>query len=288
MSDNSENNEIKVEEQPDLGLDEIKIEEEGVEKPVSNEDELAKLRAEIEAERNARLEAERRAQEAQIVAHRASSEVDDTNLQLVTSAIDTVKRENDILKANYRAAMSNADYEKAAEYQEAMSHNAAKLLQLENGKTAMENKPRNEPPVQRSSDPVEQLASQLSPRSADWVRRHPQYATDPRLTQKMIAAHNLAVADGHRADTDDYFQAVEETLKINRKVEQNESALSSAAEPARRREAPPAAAPVSRDTARSNTVRLSAEEREMASMMKMTPEEYARNKLALKREGKMH
>lgn len=288
MSEDNKETEIKVEDQPELGLEDIKIESDSPEKAASEADQIAALRAEIEAERRARLEAENRAQEAMMTAHKASSEVDDTNLQLVSSAIDTIRRESDILKANYRAAMSNADYEKAAEYQEAMSHNAAKLLQLESGKTALENKPRSEPPVQRNADPVEDLASRLSPRSADWVRRHPQFATDARLTQKMIAAHNLAIADGHRADTDDYFQAVEETLKINRRVEQNESALSSASEPSRRREAPPAAAPVSRDSGRSNTVRLSAEEREMASMMKMTPEEYARNKLALRKEGKIH
>ena len=288
MSGNSEENEIRVEDQPDPALEEIKIEAEGGEKPALAEDEVAKLRAEIEAERNARLDAERRAQEALMTAHKASSEVDDTNLQLVSSAIDTVRRESEILKANYRAAMSNADYDKAAEYQEAMSHNAAKLLQLESGKTALENKPRGEPPVQRSADPVEALASQLSPRSADWVRRHPQYATDARLMQKMIAAHNLAIADGHRADTDDYFSAVEETLKINRKVEQNESALSSASEPARRRESAPAAAPVSREGTRTNVVRLTEAQKEMAAMMKMTPQEYAQNLVALKKEGKIH
>lgn len=281
-------NDIKIDEQAEAGLENVKIEENAPEKSVSEADQIAELRAQIEAERNARLEAEKRAQEALMTAHKANSEVDDTNLQLVNSAIDNMRRESDILKANYRAAMSNADYERAAEYQEAMSHNAAKLLQLESGKTALENKPRNEFPVQRNLDPVEDFASKLSPRSADWVRRHPQYATDPRLTQKMIAAHNLAVADGHRADTDDYFQAVEETLKINRRVEQNESALSSASEPSRRREAPPAAAPVSRDSGRTNVVRLSEEQKEMAAMMKMTPEEYARNLVALKREGKIH
>ena len=106
--------------------------------------------------------------------------------------------------------------------------------------------------------------------------------------QKMIAAHNLAIADGHRADTDDYFSAVEETLKINRKVEQNESALSSASEPARRRESAPAAAPVSREGTRTNVVRLTEAQKEMAAMMKMTPQEYAQNLVALKKEGKIH
>ena len=52
----------------------------------------------------------------------------------------------------------------------------------------------------------------------------------------------------------------------------------------------PAAAPVSRQSSsdRQTVVRLSAEEREMASMMKMTPEEYGKEKLKLKREGKIH
>jgi hypothetical protein len=38
---------------------------------------------------------------------------------------------------------------------------------------------------------------------------------------------------------------------------------------------------------RSNVVTLSAMEVEMAESMSMTPEEYARNKLALVREGKL-
>jgi hypothetical protein len=42
------------------------------------------------------------------------------------------------------------------------------------------------------------------------------------------------------------------------------------------------------DGSRPNVVRLSAEQREMASMMNMTPEEYARNMRDLKREGRMN
>lgn len=288
MSEENKEPIIEVEDLVEPTKEEVKIETGEPEKVASEADRIAELEATVAAERQARLEAEKRANEALITAHKASSEVDDTNLQLVTSAIDTVRRENDILKANYRAAMSNADYDKAAEYQEAMSHNAAKLLQLETGKTALENKPRNDVPTQQNLDPVESVASRLSPRSADWVRRHPQYATDQRLFQKMVAAHNLAVADGHRADSDEYFQAVEETLKINRKVDQNESALSSASEPSRRRESAPAAAPVSRDGGRSTVVRLTEAQKEMASMMKMTPQEYAQNLVALKKEGKIH
>jgi len=256
--------------------------------PIENS--LETLKEQLERERQARAEAERRANEATQTAYQAQVEMQDNNLHLVTNAIETVNQTNSILKANYRDAMAAGDYDIAAEIQAEMSSNAAKLLQLEQGKQALENAPRGEAPRPYTADPVEALASQLSPRSADWVRRNPQFATDNRLYQKMLAAHNLAVADGIDPDTDDYFASIEDTLRI-RSRDRYEDASSSAARPVQRRSAPPAA-PVSRSgTAtgtRPNRVTLTPEEREMASMMGMTPEEYGRNKLALKKEGRMN
>lgn len=225
---------------------------------------------------------------AEVEAHAARGTVQETNLQLVTNAIDTLRQSNEIAKANYKAAMSAGDYDAAATYQEEMSSHAAKLLQLEQGKQVLESTPAPVAPVQRSTDPVEAFASQLSPRSAEWVRKHPQFVTDPRLNQKMIAAHNMAMADGHVADSDEYFSTVESLLQIGKAPPAE--ALSEAAQPTARRatSTPPPAAPVSRDTRGGNVVRLTPEEREMAEMMKMTPEEYAKNKVALKKEGRLH
>jgi hypothetical protein len=63
--------------------------------------------------------------------------------------------------------------------------------------------------------------------------------------------------------------------------------MSSASRPAPR-PAPPAA-PVNRSSSpRNNTVRLSAAEAETAKMFGMTEQEYAKHKLALKREGKIN
>jgi hypothetical protein len=247
----------------------------------------------LEQERKARLEAERRAREAYESAADAKNEVQDTNLQLVKNAIDTVKRNNEILKYNYSEAMAVGDYNKAAEIQESMGMNSAKLMELERGRAHMENAPKvvaPEPP--RPSDPVEALASQLSPRSADWVRRNPQCVTDPRMYQKMVAAHNLAVADGYTPDTDDYFGMIEDTLKIGRRVniDQDDDPMSGAAKVTQRRSAPPAA-PVSRGGggtgSRPNEVRLTREEIETARDLGMTEKEYARNKMLLKKEGRL-
>ena len=290
MSETKQTEEIEVQvDEPVVETPDIVVETDG-KQVISAEDGVEELRRRLDIERKGREEAEYRAQQATSQVQQARSEVDSSNLQLVRTAIDTMKREGDILKENYKQAMAAGDFDSAAEYQEAMADARAKLLQLENGMSAMEAQLKQPPRPVQHADPVELMASQLSAPSAAWVRAHPEYARTPRLTQKMIAAHNLVTADGIASDTPEYFASVERILGISAPVEQ-ESAMSSASAPAQRRSAP-AAAPVSRTgTAtgtRPNIVRLSAEEREMASMMGMSPEDYARNKVALKREGKLH
>lgn len=251
---------------------------------------IEKLQKKLKMERERRKEAEKHAQQASYEAQRASYQVEDSNLTLVTNAIDTLKRDNEYLKAAYKESLSVGDYDRAAEIQEAMSGNSAKLLQLENGKNVMESRPKQMP--QAPVDPVEAMASQLSPRSASWVRKNPQFATDSRLTQKMIAAHNLAMADGHQADTDEYFDYVEDILRVKKNIQEDDddSALSEASSAKSRRSAP-VAAPVSRSgTApgtRPNVVRLTSDEREIARFNKMTDQQYAQYKLQLQREGKL-
>jgi hypothetical protein len=266
--------------------DNIVIDEEPVTKSepriVEPEEGLENLKEQLERERQARAEAERRAQEAATSAYYAQNEVQDSNLHLVNNAIDTIQNQNNILKANFKAAMENGDYDSVVEIQSAMSENAAKLMQLEQGKQALETTPRTPAPVFTPSDPVEALAAQLTPRSASWVRSHPEYATDPRLNQKMLAAHNLVVADDIQPDTDEYFTSVERILGMS----------DDRAATQKRPSAPPAA-PVSRSgsgagSSNPNHVTLSAQEREMAELMGMTPKEYAKNKLALKRDGRLN
>lgn len=256
---------------------------------------IRELKFQLEQEKLARAEADKRAREAAHREFEAKNEVNNTNLTLINNAIINVRQETDYLKANYRDAMSVGDYDRAAEIQQRMADNSAKLLQLENGKTAMETHVKESVPQYRQPvDPVEALASQLSPRSAAWVRQHPQFATDQRLFQKMIAAHNLAMADGLAPDSDEYFDVIEDTLKVSRtstavSVENTADPTYEAARVVQRRTSPPAA-PVSRSGApgtRPNVVRLTSEEREIAKMMKMTEQEYAQNKVALQREGKL-
>lgn len=264
---------------------------------ISPEIGIEALRHQLEMEKSARAEAEKRARMAENTASRASLEVQDSNLQLIVSAIDSVNRTNTMLKRDYAAAMQAGNFEAAADIQSQMSINGAKLLQLENGKAALSEKLKNPPQQQQQmpTDPVEAIASQLSPRSAAWVRAHPECVNDKRLYMKMIGAHNIAVADGYVADTDEYFAEIERQLGYRKpqttvQAEEGEEPTSMAAKPMARK-APPPPAPSSRaasnGTGGKNTVTLTREEREMASIMGMTPEEYAKNKVALKKEGKL-
>ena len=264
---------------------------------ISPEIGIEALRQQLEMERGARAEAEKRARMAENTASRASLEVQDSNLQLIVSAIDSVNRTNTMLKRDYAAAMQAGNFEAAAEIQSHMSINGAKLLQLENGKAALSERLKNPPQQQQQApvDPVDAIASQLSPRSAAWVRAHPECVKDRRLYMKMVGAHNIAVADGFQADTDEYFSEIERQMgyrKARTEVarEEAEEPTSMAAKPMTRKPQPPAA-PSSRTagngSAGRNTVTLNSAEREMASIMGMTPEEYAKNKVALKKEGKL-
>jgi len=300
MSNNDDQIEIQLDEPekkdaaPEIQV--VKAEEEPKKeksREIEPEEGLESLRAQLEKERATRIEMERRAREFAQTAYQAKNEAQDSNLHLVNNAIESVKQNTEVLKSNYAQAMSAGDYDRAAEFQQAMSANAAKLLQLEQGKQALENMPKQQAPANFGvSDPVEALASQLTPRSAAWIRANPQFATDPRQYQKMLAAHNLAVADGIPPDTDEYFESVESTLRMRRQqpVQDVSDPMSDAAKPVSRR-TPPPVAPVSRSGtpgSRPNVVRLTAAEREMAQMMGMTDSEYAKNKLALQKEGKLN
>jgi chromosome segregation ATPase len=187
--------EIIIDDSPEVEVEEAQVPD--------IQESISELKRQINAEREARVDAERRA-------HAANSEKDDTEIQLVSSAIDSLNRDTEILKSNYQIAMQNQDYAGAADIQQMMGEKAAQLQQLKNGLEAMNSKPKTPEPQYTPADPVEAFASRLSATSAEWVRKNPQFVTDPRLNRKMIRAHEDAVDDGIAVDTPPYYAAIEE------------------------------------------------------------------------------
>jgi hypothetical protein len=306
MSDEEDHVEVTLDKAEDAVKDEPEIEivdekpkkEPEVEKAqiIEPEEGIQELKKRLEAEKYARLEAEKRAREASVKAERANDYAKDANYQLVVNAIETVKERSETLKVAHKEAMSVGDYDKVAEIQEAMSINAYQLNELKRGEQAMkeqqqaaEEAARRQPvrPIDPPADMIEQMAQNVSPRSASWLRSNKESLSGEREIRKMLRAHEDAIDDGIAADTDEYFSFIESRLGFRKHQEEQESALSTAAAPAPRRSTQPPPAPVSRSNQRSNVVRLTREQADTAKMLGMSDKEYAQHMIALREEGKL-
>jgi hypothetical protein len=266
---------------------------------------LEKLKKQLDDEKRAAKEATARATaaEADAAAARnaetaARTEAQTSNLHAVNAAISAVTQAMDAAEAAYAEALSVGDHGRAAKLNREMNQNAARLSKLEDNKTAIETAPKPTPrPTSAPTNDVERIASQLSPRSASWVRAHPEYASGAKYNE-MVAAHNLALARGKTVESDEYFATIERILDLNAPpVAPAEAAAAIDTAPQQatggRNSAPaPAAAPVSRggtgNGSKPRTMTLTKDMREMASMMGMTDQDYAKYRQQLIDEGAIH
>lgn len=281
---------IKIDDAVDGVEDAIEVVEdkpEGAALEIEAESALAKLKKELEEERQARKTAENAARAAYEQARMAYTEADDTNITLVSNAIDTIKRDNDILTQNYAEAMSQGDYDRGAQIQQTLSANAIKLDKLENGLQEMQRAPKRAPaPPPAASNKMDQIISSVTPRSAAWLKSNRDAIDNDRMINKMFRAHEDAVDEGIEPDSDSYFRFIEGRLGLGKQQEQ-ESPLSSASKPISR-QAPPPAAPVNRTSnGRSTQATLTRAEADMAKMLGMSEKEYWLHKAALQKEGKL-
>jgi hypothetical protein len=117
-----------------------------------------------------------------------------------------------VAEAEYAAAAETGDFKKQGEAQRKVAAAEARLAILEGNQA-----PSHTGRVQsRSStgDPFEDHVSQFSTPSAQWMREHRDWVTDPRKSSKLTGAHHMAVGDGYTPDTDEYFNHVEKLLNI--------------------------------------------------------------------------
>jgi hypothetical protein len=269
---------------------------------VTPEEGLQKLQKQLDDERAARQAAEARANEAAQGEANARVDVQKTQLDMVKGAIEQLTLASDTLETQYEAALTAQDFKAAAKAQREMANNAAKLAQLEAGKAALEKAPK--PTPRAPVDPVEAFASQLQAPSAAWVRAHPEFVRDQHKHQQMLAAHQLAIARGHKAETPEYFASIEKTLDLAAPITRNDEnddddPMKDAARPANGggRSVAPASAPVSRSgsgngsTQNGRSIKLTLDQQEAARASfpdSKTPlEDYARQLVALRKEGKL-
>jgi len=253
---------------------------------------LSEKQREAEEIRRQKFEAERYAQKAQQEVKTYQVQAQDNQLTAFVNAIASFERDAEMLERDYANTLSEGDYAKAAKLQRQMAQVESKLIQLSQGKEAVQEKlnyerqmleqQRRQPQPQyeqQPTDPIEaQIQSVKSPTSQAWLRSHRDVLADPVKTKLMTAAHYEADALNIQPDTPEYFAHIESKVYGGEPVQQT-------VQQPRQRQAM-AAAPVSRTNSAQTfragqqvTMTLSPAERQAARDIDMSDEEYLEAKL---------
>jgi hypothetical protein len=224
-------------------------------------------RAEREAAANRRAEeAHRAAQEAIREAEAAKAQARSSNADTINTALASATAEVEAAKRDIKLAGEAGDYEALADAQERLAAAKSLALRYDEAKADLEaakqeQPKRREAPQERvPADPVESYIAGRSAPTAQWLRSHTDYITDPRKNAKMNAAHHDAVAEGFAPDTPQYFEHVEKFLGLKQADNQQLRKR-----PASRPVAPTATANGSSSSNASNEVRLTAGEARSAT-----------------------
>jgi hypothetical protein len=249
--------------------------------------ELKKLERDLKKERQARERAEQQKDMAQ---HEAS----ENRKHVIAAAVHQLKNDHESLKSKWSEAMSINDFDLAAQIQSDISKNSIDLARLE---AEVETSRRQETVKTQQVNQLDDIIKAVSPTSAKWLKSHRDTLNDPVMIQDMFDAHGAAVRRGIDPDTSEYFEFIEKRLGLDdekpapkrKQVEEqyDDEPMSAAAKPSSR-QAPPPPAPVERYGSRPNVIRLSRAEVETAKSLGMTEKEYAANKMALQKEGRMN
>jgi hypothetical protein len=120
----------------------------------------------------------------------------------------TVESETKAAEAAYRNAREFGDVDAEVSATKRLSAAESRNNMLQTQRAAVERAPIS------SGDPFEDHLAQHTPRTAEWMREHKDWVTDPRRNSKLIGAHHMAIAEGLDPDSDAYFDHCERTLGL--------------------------------------------------------------------------
>ncbi len=226
--DDDDNAEMVVSIETEGGPQVRKVEPEKKAEPAA-EDPVADLKNQFATMSQRANAAEAAAEEARQAAQQANQRAQHLETQVVGSQLDTVvtgleaaKSEADAAEREYATAFEAGDGAAMARAQRKIANAEARILTLSGAKDDLEEAAKRRPAPadpthrrapQQPTDPIERFAQGMSARSAACIRSHPECVTDPKLNARMLAAHNLALADDVVVDSDEYFRRIEEGVK---------------------------------------------------------------------------
>ena len=277
----------------------------------SGDENVEALKEQLARERQARIDAQNHSKQLDTRRVQAEQQSVSGQLNLIESSITSTNSEKASLKNELAAAHAAGEYEKVADLTEKLNDSQIRLRDLTFGRDQLKQRSEQERANggrvqehqrQEPDDPVEAFIANagVSRRSADWLREHPECITDPRKQRETARAHEDAVYEGISPDTRAYFEFIEEKMGIG-----NGSHRDDAGDRGRARDdrverrsggrsddlagnaAPPSRGGSDGRGARSNSVTLSATEKAFCDDTNMDYAVYARNKIALQKEGKL-
>ena len=260
-------------------------------KPKDDDDPIEALKRQLDREREARIQAESRASDFEDRYSQASTGTYSSQIDAVESAMALSKSEAERAQKAYADAMEVADYEAAAKAQRLMSRADHDLSRLEEGKRALEyrKKQSEHEYSQRQEKPrnvetmVEQTIKASSPKAQEFIREHRDNLKSTDDVNLLYAAHSMALAKRHAADTPEYFDFISQQMgwgdTEEPKIEKTQRQRT-------------VSAPVSRDTHAANgnltnrRVTLTPKQVEIANELGISPSAYAKNMLRIQANGK--
>ena len=248
----------------------------------------------------AQQEAARIAKEREQEVSRYASRAEGAEYEAVLTALSAAEAEADSGQRDLENALNNADNKAAVDAQRRIARAEARLVQLQDGKDALETKraeaverAKNAPQEQsqRNNLTLEQSIDAqptLTQSQKDWLKAHPDAWTDQRKNLRLQGAHVEAEDLGYAPGSKKYFAYLEDRLGYKPDDPDDE-------EPEDQPRRKIVSAPVSRDniSTRSgrpskSTITLTVKQREAAAIAGVDEITYARQMVkldGLKQEG---
>ncbi len=230
----------------------------------------------IAQDRAAKLQKER--DEAVEKASKSEGRAALTQKEAIAQALQNNKDSLASHRQNLKLALESGDSDKVVEFQEKLSSATYQVAALEDRKNQFDAWEKQQEEVAKRQ-PAKQ---ETTPETQAWIDRNPRFLDDSEFQSEATAAHHAAIGRRLRPDSPAYFKFIDDRLdRVFANSDEPEGDDTDENPPARK-SAP--AAPPNRGAGGNGSgegngkkvYKLTAQQREAASFMKMTDLEYAK------------
>jgi hypothetical protein len=203
---------------------------------------------------------------------RLKSNLSSSEKNVLLSVTKTVEMELDTAKKAYREAYDSGDTDKVMEAQERLTEATLKVDKVRNFRPPAEETEENvvqtpQPRVQRPP---------ADPSAVAWQQENPWFGEDEEMTSLALGLHEKMQREGVKVSSQEYYSRLNNTIR-KRFPEKFEDAEEQEDRPSRKSSV---VAPATRTTS-AKRVKLTTGELNLAKKFKLTPEQFAAEKIKL-------